>query len=496
MSSALEGPWGPWLPGFVREALISDGERHDAGVHHTPPWVVDQVLDRALIHAEPLDEQTTVLDPAVGGGAFLLAMAERMPGTPFDIVARLHGVDVDPLAVATTRAALSLWAGGDVALDTVRVGDHLVDDPFATKRFDLVVGNPPFLSQLRGGTPRSQAQRAALAERWAGVGGYVDDAAAFLLAGVDALADGGTVVLVQPASVLGAVDARSVRERLARSAPPRALWVDPGRAFAAGVDTVALVCRGGDAPPTVDVDGVAVDRPSAASWAPLLAAAAGVPVVPRPTGGATLGDVARVTAGFRDQYYGLTDAVADDAAGAHPLVTSGVIDPLDDGWGRRPTRFAKRSFDAPAVLLDRVDPSIGTWIRDRLVPKVLVASQTRVIEAIVDVDGRCVPCTPVVSVEPCDDPSVWHLAALLTSPVATAWLVTEAAGTALSASAVRVSAATLAALPLPDDQQAWDIAAEAARNGDVAACGRAMLQAYAVDDAALFAWWWDRMPTR
>ena len=104
---------------------------------------------------------------------------------------------------------------------------------------------------------------------------------------------------------------------------------------------------GGDAPPTVDVDGVAVDRPSAASWAPLLAAAAGVPVVPRPTGGATLGDVARVTAGFRDQYYGLTDAVADDAAGAHPLVTSGVIDPLDDGWGRRPTRFAKRSFDAP-----------------------------------------------------------------------------------------------------------------------------------------------------
>ena len=80
--------------------------------------------------------------------------------------------------------------------------------------------------------------------------------------------------------------------------------------------------------------------------------------------------------------------------------------------------------------------------------------------------------------------------------VATAWLVTEAAGTALSASAVRVSAATLAALPLPNDQQAWDIAAEAARNGDVAACGRAMLQAYAVDDAALFAWWWDRMPTR
>ena len=158
--------------------------------------------------------------------------------------------------------------------------------------------------------------------------------------------------------------------------------------------------------------------------------------------------------------------------------------------------FRKAVLRRAAVLLDRVDPSIGTWIRDRLVPKVLVASQTRLIEAIVDVDGRCVPCTPVVSVEPVGGPSIWHLAALLISPVATAWLVTEAAGTALSAAAVRVSAATLAALPLPDDEQAWDIAAEAARNGDVAACGRAMLQAHAVDDDALYAWWWDRMPTR
>ena len=209
-----------------------------------------------------------------------------------------------------------------------------------------------------------------------------------------------------------------------------------------------------------------------------------------------LGDIARVRAGFRDQYYGLTDAVVDDAMGAHPLVTSGVVDPLDNGWGRRPTRFAKQSFDAPSVLLDRVDPSIDTWIRDRLVPKVLVASQTRVIEAFVDADGRCVPCTPVVSVEPRRGRSVWHLAALLTSPVATAWLVTEAAGTALSADAVRVSASTLAALPLPGDHQAWEVAAEAACAGDVAACGWAMLHAHAVDDEALFAWWWDRMPTR
>ena len=55
-----------------------------------------------------------------------------------------------------------------------------------------------------------------------------------------------------------------------------------------------------------------------------------------------------------------------------------------------------------------------------MVPKVLVASQTKVIEAVVDEAGRAVPGTPVVSVEPTDpEVDVWHLAALLTSPVAT-----------------------------------------------------------------------------
>ncbi|MEO0495553.1 MAG: hypothetical protein AAF081_19265, partial [Actinomycetota bacterium] len=159
-------------------------------------------------------------------------------------------------------------------------------------------------------------------------------------------------------------------------------------------------------------------------------------------------------------------------------------------------RFAKRSFDAPSVLIDRVDPSIAGWVRDRLVPKVLVASQTRVLEAIVDAEGRRVPCTPVVSVEPTGSASVWHLAALLTSPVASAWLLADAAGTALSADAVRVSASTLAALPLPADDRAWDTAAEAARTGDVAGCGRAMLTAHGIDDDTLLAWWWERMPTR
>ena len=99
---------------------------------------------------------------------------------------------------------------------------------------------------------------------------------------------------------------------------------------------------------------------------------------------------------------------------------------------------------------------------DRLVPKLVVASQTKVIEVAVDAAGEMVPCTPVVTVEPfVGAPSLAHLAAALTSPLASLLLLQEAAGSALSAHAMRVSARALGALPLPPEGPDWDAAAAA-----------------------------------
>ena len=486
--------WGPWLPGLVRESLTSPDGRRGLGVHHTPPEVVVEVLDTAEAAGLAWTETTTVLDPAVGGGAFLLAVAERLPGDRADVVARLAGVDIDPLAVATTVAALTLWSGAAPPSDRFRVGDFLADDRW-TEPVDVVVGNPPFLSQLRAGTARSDDRRTRLGQRWPGVGRYVDDAMAFALASVDTVVPGGTVVLIQPSSTLGAADAEPVRARLAEVAPLVGLWIDHDRRFTASVDTVALTLRPGASADRVLVGNQELPMPSAASWAPLLAAEIGVPSVHVHTA-RTLGDVASATAGFRDQFYGLRGAVDDDADAVNPLVTSGAIDPLHLRWGERPTRFDKASYLHPAVDLARVDPGIRAWVEARLVPKVLVASQTKVIEAIIDESGVMVPGTPVVSVEPNGRHGPAHLAAVLTSPIATALLAQQAAGTALSADSVRVSARLVAALPVPDDEDAWDAAAACAEAGDVVGCGRMMLVAHRLEDRSdILEWWRGRMPT-
>ena len=258
-------------------------------------------------------------------------MAERMPGTPFDIVARLHGVDVDPLAVATTRAALSLWAGGDVALDTVRVGDHLVDDPSA-KRFDLVVGNPPFLSSWRGDAAQPGATGGA--RRTLGGCGWLCRRCRRLLA------RRGRCARRRGHRCPGAAGIGAWRSRCplcSGTAGPvgaaEGVVGRSGRAFAAGVDTVALVCQGATLlRPLMSTAWRWIGRRRLRghrSWR-RLPVSRSCPVRPAAPRWVMSPGLRR---SFRDQYYGLTDAVVDDAAGAHPLVTSGVIDPLDDGWG-------------------------------------------------------------------------------------------------------------------------------------------------------------------
>ncbi len=109
--------------------------------------------------------------------------------------------------------------------------------------------------------------------------------------------------------------------------------------------------------------------------------------------GPVLGDIARFVVDFRDQYYGLVGAVGDDLDGP-PLITSGLIEPGECVWGRRPVRFAKQRYAAPRVALDRLSPAMQRWAGERLVPKILIANQTRVIEAVHDVRGEWLPGVP------------------------------------------------------------------------------------------------------
>jgi hypothetical protein len=166
-------------------------------------------------------------------------------------------------------------------------------------------------------------------------------------------------------------------------------------------------------------------------------------------------------------------------------------------WGERTIRFARRDWKQPTVALDRLaeaDPTLHRWVRDRLAPKVLVATQTRVIEAVADPDGRFFPSVPVVAVAGED---VWAIAAAVSAPPVSAWALHRAAGAALTADAVKLSARQILEVPLPVDRAVWaDVARRlAAHDIEADEFARLMTAAYGLpDDHAVVAWWLARLP--
>ncbi|MGH9132690.1 MAG: hypothetical protein ACRDZZ_02040, partial [Ilumatobacteraceae bacterium] len=340
------------------------------------------------------------------------------------------------------------------------------------RRFDVVVGNPPFLSQMSASTTRGGSSPH-------GGGPYADVAAEFLALALRLAEPGdGRVGLVLPQSILASRDAGPVRAQAAATASIDWSWWTARRLFDAQVLVCALGFRLGGG------SGV-----TGTAWSEVVTGALGVPPLPALATDGTVGDRAHGNLNFRDEYYGLVPAVSDGGDGP-PLVTSGLIDPGRCEWGARPVRFAKRRFAAPRVDLERLDTRMRAWARRKLVPKVLVANQTRIIEAVADPCGAWLPGVPVTTLVPKGGTTVWELAAVLTSPVASVAAWHANAGTGLSATAIRLGPGMLASLVWPAAEIGH--AVRLLREGDIAGCGRSVTAAYGIGptaDEALVEWW-------
>ncbi len=466
--------------------------RKRLGAYYTPASMVDFLITQVVIPSfDGLVAPPTIIDPACGDGRLLEAAGVAL-ATRFGVDPRpyLVGAEIDPVAARETAARLG-----------VRVVEGDARSIDLGGPFDVVIGNPPYLSQLASATARGG--RSAL-----GGGLYADVAAEFLALSLRlARREGGRIGLVLPVSILATRDVGPVRVAVEQAAALDVFWWADESMFDAEVRTciVGLVMgvgrrrpvrrcfgRGFEAVTTVSIPSADGARSGTDTWSWLVADVAGVPSLDEMVVADRLGDLAVVTADFRDQYYGLVGAVSDEGDGPW-LVTSGLIDAGRCRWGERPVRFAKQRFGAPRVDVDALTPKLQAWAARRLVPKVLVASQTKVIEAVVDEQGEWLPSVPVISVMPHVVDDLWRSAAVLTSPVASAWLAHRRLGSGLSASAVRVSAADLAQVPLPTDDDAWERATAALRDGDVVGCGRAMVEAYGLADRVDLCEWWESL---
>lgn len=526
--------------------------RNVQGSFYTPASVIAGLLGAtlqvpiaaALASPDPQRAMAaiTVLDPACGSGHFLLAAARMLAHAhararhqppdcaaghlPMVVAAQIRGIDKDPRAAELCRMALRELAAAAVPSDVVATGDALADRgagavdwraafpaAAAAGGFGVVVGNPPYLSPLQADKAPARALALGIKARTGGaIGGLADTAAAFLAVLPEWLGAGGLGALVVPQSVLAASDAAGMRGRMAETCALVGIWLAGQKVFAdADVFVCApVVAKALAQPPALlrwtgpawqPAAPVAAAAPLCrASWAPLVSDLLGIPRLPV-LGRATVADRAIATADFRDQYYGLqgalVDCAMDDPALADPgqfprLVTTGMIGLASNQWGQAPARMHKQAWTCPRIDAARLAANrpMAQWLRARQGPKILVAMQTRIIEAWVDETGDCVGSVPVVTVQPANSGDLWPVAAALASPVAWAWAAAQFSGTGLSIHALRMSARQLLQLPAPNwDHPQFRLAtaalraahgalSDAERGEMIRAFGRCAVQAY------------------
>ncbi|MDP2083546.1 MAG: N-6 DNA methylase [Pseudotabrizicola sp.] len=208
-------------------ALLPSRERSAMGAFYTPPALTQRLLD--LAEEGGLDWTTArVLDPASGGGAFLLEAAVRMrahlkDSDPAFILAqlghRLSGLELDPHAAGLSQTALEIMlsdlarASGREVPVFVKTCDTLEEPPRPI--YDLVVGNPPY-----GRVQLTPAQRQRYSRS---LFGHANLYGVFTDVALRWTRPGGIVAYLTPTSVLGGQYYTALRRLLAEEAPPVAI---------------------------------------------------------------------------------------------------------------------------------------------------------------------------------------------------------------------------------------------------------------------------------
>jgi adenine-specific DNA-methyltransferase len=208
--------------------MLPQDLRSKWGAYYTPTALTDRLMAMAG-HAGVDWATARVLDPACGGGAFLLPVALRMqaalPGLDSrgligHLATHLKGFEIDPFAAWLTQAwldiafATELRSLGISFPNVVEVCDSL-QQVKATCTYDLIIGNPPY-----GRVTLPPELRRAYKDS---LFGHANLYGLFTDLALRWCKRGGVIAYVTPTSFLAGEYFKALRSLLARKAPPVAV---------------------------------------------------------------------------------------------------------------------------------------------------------------------------------------------------------------------------------------------------------------------------------
>ena len=190
--------------GFVYISLQDIGQRKSSGAYYTPEKVVGELIDR-LYENDPDLGAKTICDPCCGTGNFLLSL-----GTKGIDYATLYGQDIDPISVFLSRINIALMAPEMSAVD-IRSRIIVGNTYFETfkKKFDVIVGNPPWGSDF----PEEDAIRCRKLFKTA-VGKSIESYNLFVEKALSMLNHKGVLAFVLPEAILSVAAHDTVRRMM------------------------------------------------------------------------------------------------------------------------------------------------------------------------------------------------------------------------------------------------------------------------------------------
>lgn len=199
---AKRRPRNEYALGHTLEASWELPHRKDKGIFYTSE-ILSTFLATSALETFVDEKELSILDPACGAGAFLLAVDQVLPDAPgrrfilfgSDLVEQ--AIEVAELALSSRSARegerVTKLAVGD-SLDIAGLFERLGQVPGS---FDLVIGNPPWGAELS-----EQQRRSACTTLGLPLDQDLDSWELFLALSLHALRPGGRLALVLPDTLL------------------------------------------------------------------------------------------------------------------------------------------------------------------------------------------------------------------------------------------------------------------------------------------------------
>ncbi|MFX0100416.1 MAG: N-6 DNA methylase [Candidatus Hodarchaeota archaeon] len=153
------------------QVIFTRSRKHASGEHYTPIDLCD-----VMLLGTNLKSTSIVLDPTCGTGAFLVALIHYMktvfPDSGDSWIEGIHGRDINPLAIMAAR--INAWnANDDVHMgiefffQTIKIEDinFYKDDKSEKNKYDLIIGNPPWVTLKDLATEEQKTQLLANAKK-------------------------------------------------------------------------------------------------------------------------------------------------------------------------------------------------------------------------------------------------------------------------------------------------------------------------------------------